>query len=451
MRILHYALGFSPYRTGGLTKFCIDLMINQQNHGDDVALLWPGRIKLISNKVKIVESEDSITGIKSYEIINPNPVSLDEGIQDINSYMKQTDIEFYKKWFENKKPDVLHIHTLMGLHKELIMAAKECGIRTVFTSHDYFGLCPKVTLFHDGAVCDNDNECNQCVKCNETALSLKKVMVMQSEFYRFSKNTKIVKLLRDRHRRAFFEDEQSNNINNEKGSTNRVLAEGYKKLRIYYINILKMIDIIHFNSSVTKKIYERFFVPQNSCIVNISNSSIKSHKIIKKFNDGKLRIIYLSPAKPFKGYKILKEALDELWEDGYRDFSLDIFSATNNVSPYMNIHDEFEHSQLRAIFEKSDLLIAPSVWYETFGFTVLEALSYGVPVIVSDNVGAKDVIGDGGYIIESNAESIKQAVKKILMDRSILTNMNEAILKLDIMTEEDMSEKIYKIYKGKNK
>ena len=47
MRILHYSLGFPPYRTGGLTKFCLDLMIEQKNEGDEVALLWPGQMGFI--------------------------------------------------------------------------------------------------------------------------------------------------------------------------------------------------------------------------------------------------------------------------------------------------------------------------------------------------------------------------------------------------------------------
>ena len=43
MRILHYGLGFPPYRTGGMTKFCMDIMAEQRNIGHDVALLWPGQ------------------------------------------------------------------------------------------------------------------------------------------------------------------------------------------------------------------------------------------------------------------------------------------------------------------------------------------------------------------------------------------------------------------------
>ena len=69
----------------------------------------------------------------------------------------------------------------------------------------------------------------------------------------------------------------------------------------------------------------------------------------------------------------------------------------------MVINEEgFSQPELKDIFSNADVLVAPSVWYETFGFTVLEALSYGVPVIVSDHVGAKDIVGEGGILFKSN-------------------------------------------------
>ena len=41
-------------------------------------------------------------------------------------------------------------------------------------------------------------------------------------------------------------------------------------------------------------------------------------------------------------------------------------------------------------FKQMDLLIVPSIWKETFSLITLEALSYGIPVLISNNVGAKD-------------------------------------------------------------
>jgi glycosyltransferase involved in cell wall biosynthesis len=40
-------------------------------------------------------------------------------------------------------------------------------------------------------------------------------------------------------------------------------------------------------------------------------------------------------------------------------------------------------------------LVLPSLWYETFGLVVAEALSRGVPVIISDRVGAGAMVNHG--------------------------------------------------------
>ena len=113
----------------------------------------------------------------------------------------------------------------------------------------------------------------------------------------------------------------------------------------------------------------------------------------------------MSPASAGKGYFVLKNALDRLWESKSRQFSLNVFFELEEIPSYMNTHGRYDYSDLEKIFDETDVLVAPSIWYETFGYTVLEALSYGVPVIVSDHVGAKDIIPDKcGIIIENMDE-----------------------------------------------
>ena len=76
-----------------------------------------------------------------------------------------------------------------------------------------------------------------------------------------------------------------------------------------------------------------------------------------------------------------------------------------------------------------DVLIVPSIWKETFGFVVLEALSYGVPVIVSDNVGAKDIVKqyDERFVFTSASELLA-LLNQIFKDRSLLVEFNEKVL-----------------------
>lgn len=409
MKILHYALGFPPYRTGGLTKYCTDLMLTQREQGHQVALMWPGQIGFVNKTLKIRKGK-SWNDILSFEVINPLPVALDEGIVDIEAYTKSVNAKPYFEFLKRFVPDVIHIHTLMGLHREFLDVAKDLGIRTVFTSHDYYGLCPKVTLFCNGKPCDDDHDCEDCVACNCSALSMKKIILMQSPIYRVLKNTIIVKKLRQRHRQEFFEQKTPvESISVGGGTTN---AQDYKKLRSYYVGMLQKIGEIHFNSTVAEKVYLRYFEPKSSQVISITHRDIKDHRKIKDFNHEKLRLTYLGPAKPFKGFQFLLQTLDELWEQGVQNFELHIYTATGEQRPYItHRQDGYSYRQQEEIFDNTDLLLAPSLWYETFGFTVLEALSYGVPVLVSENVGAKDIVGNCGVIIKvADKEELTQAI-----------------------------------------
>lgn len=439
MKILHYALGFPPYRTGGLTKYCIDLMLTQKEQENEVALLWPGKMHFIFKKPKIKEEKDW-NGIRNFELINPLPVSLDEGILDIDAYTKSVNESVYLDFLRKYMPDVIHIHTLMGMHREFLNAAIQLKIRTVFTTHDYFGICPKVTLYHDGCVCDDDHDGLDCVQCNQTALSLKKIAILQSPIYRRLKNTKAVKMLRSRHRQKYFETSENKQTENKKCVRT---SEEYRKLREYYISMLKIIDFIHFNSSVTETVYNRYFHPQNSAVISITHRDIKDLRKEKFFDHDVLRITYLGPTKPFKGFQYLLKMLDGMWDKGMRNFELHLYSETVEKKKYItHKQNGYQYDQLKEIFDATDILVVPSQWYETFGYTVLEALSYGVPVQVTDKVGAKDLVQcvDPAFIC---------ADKGLNLEKLRLKEFNSKVCKSSIIKTETLHAKeMEKIYRG---
>ncbi len=446
MRIMHYFLGFPPYRTGGLTKYAYDLMQAQADEDNIILALWPGEIKKIGGKPFIIQ-RGSVNGIENYELINPLPVPLDEGIKEFEAFTKSCDANVYRKFLCESNPDVIHIHTLMGLHKEFISVANELRIRTIYTSHDYFGICPKVTLYRYGECCDDDCRCKKCVQCNTPALSLKKIQIMQSPLYRLLKNKSIVKKLRKQHRRNFFANEvltDMSNVDIEK------TANKYYMLRKYYVDMYENIDFIHFNSTITEKVFKRYIVPKDSKVISITHKEIKDNRRNGHVLSNKLRILCLAPAKPFKGFNVLKAALDELWNDGKRDLELRIYSPVQNPSPYMIVREEgYNYSELPDIFANSDVLAAPSIWYETFGFTVLEAISYGVPVIVSDHVGAKDVIGNAGVIINAgNVEALKGSILAMTYEK--INSYKQQASCVTLKTWNEFVKENYSIY-GKDK
>lgn len=444
MRIMHYFLGFPPYRTGGLTKYAMDIMNGQIKDGHKVMAIWPGKIELLSNRTRIKKRKVRY-GIENYEIINPLPVSLDEGISDIRLFMKSGDIKVFYSFLEKVKPDVVHIHTLMGLHSEFVKAMNLLEIKSIFTTHDYFGICPKVNLYRNGKACENDHNCMDCVSCNQNALSFWKIYLLQSHFYQMIKNCKLISQLRKIHRNNFFVEEK---LVTENNCVNIRKAGMYIKLREFYIKILEDITIIHFNSSVAENVYSRFFLPKRYKIISITHKDIADNR--KKLNKSvckKIRYTYLGSAKPAKGFDIIRQAFDELWESGKHDICLNIFFEVSNSAEYMNVQGGgFNYSQLEEIFDNTDILLAPSVWYETFGFTVLEALSYGVPVIISENVGAKDIVNGGGIIIKAGSvRDLKEVIESINIQN--IDNMCSNILNgSQIKLNRTLLNEMYEMY-----
>lgn len=74
-----------------------------------------------------------------------------------------------------------------------------------------------------------------------------------------------------------------------------------------------------------------------------------------------------------------------------------------------------------------DIFVMPSQ-YDTFAMVVLEAMAAGLPVIITKNVGAKDLVRDGvnGYVL-SESPSVSDLANKIdmLLDRQLRVLMGE--------------------------
>ena len=165
MKILHYMPGLPPVRDGGLVRYAIDLMKQEMLMGEKIMLLIPGALSWNGkNQVKIKRYRGNARGLPSYVIVHPLPISMGNGISDIPAYTKACDHRVYADFLRRTMPDIIHIHTFMGLHREFLAEAKKLKIPVVFTTHDYFGICPKADLMLADAVC-TDNMWKQCRAC----------------------------------------------------------------------------------------------------------------------------------------------------------------------------------------------------------------------------------------------------------------------------------------------
>jgi glycosyltransferase involved in cell wall biosynthesis len=400
MKIIHYSLGFFPYRTGGLTRYAEDLA-KEQAKEHIVAMLWPGEIKLFTREIKI-KKKKSVDNVLNYEIINPLPVTVTGGIKEPELFFKNVEVKVdaYKQFLADIKPDVIHIHTFMGLHKQFLLLAQEANIKLIYTAHDYFGICPQIVLFKNNSICET-KDCIECSECNANAPSYKQLFAMQHPIYRLLKNTSIFKIIRKYKKQNLHRVK----INEDK-------RELYQKLRKHYIELFSMINQFHFNSEQTKNVYMKYMNLNKFNTFPVTHKYIKDNRRKKNFKD-RLKIIFLGKPEVYKGFYMLKDVLNEI----------------DSIKFKFTIFKEYSYNDFEDIFSNNDLLIVPSVWLETFGLVVLEALSYGVPVLATNCVGASYLLKNGcGIICEANKDSLKEKILEVIENREILSKINENIL-----------------------
>lgn len=435
MKVLHYTLGMPPYRTGGLTKYSVDLMKAQVESGHKVHLLFPGRISFMNNKTKIKYYKNEF-GIIVHEMINPLPVPLLNGTSNPLEFMRKCSKSIFIDFLNDIKIDILHVHTFMGLFKELLEACRELDIKIVYTTHDYYGLCTKVNFVdYNGEIC-NERILDKCIKCNCTGHSMKTMKILQSRTYRFFKNKGVVsktKSLLCKIKRKKANIELKSDVSEMLKSN--IDRNEYEKLIGYYNLMYSYIDKFLFNSTVAKNVYDKYLHIKGN-IISITHSEIRDNRVKKYYENKKLKLTYLGPNREYKGFHLLIDIMKSLEKEGYEDIALSAYgdeTIFEGLPGNVKINGRYSYNQLKEIFEDTDLLVVPSIWKETFGFITLEALSYGVPVLLTNEVGSKDLVSDGnldkGIVTVASKNAIKDKIIKIYNDRDLLKKFNENILK----------------------
>ena len=80
---------------------------------------------------------------------------------------------------------------------------------------------------------------------------------------------------------------------------------------------------------------------------------------------------------------------------------------------------------LSLLYRDATCLAVPSL-YEGFGLPILEAQSFGVPVITSNMSAMPEVVGDGGLLVDPDSvESIKNALESLLDDVELRNSLSQ--------------------------
>lgn len=397
MRILHYSLGFPPQRRGGLVNYCLDLAREQVRGGNQVALLYPGTASLWSKETWIkskAKTRQTLAGVAAYEIINPLPLSIMGGFRNPASFMKPVaDPGIYGEFLAEVNPSVIHLHTLYGLHQEFLAAAHRQGIPLVYTTHDYYGLCANPTFFYQNEDYSQKNSVDLWYAISAEGMAPWQLHLLQSPIY------PAVRLLSKKlriSRTGAYKPVAQKKATGQPPETTQLTQ--LQQLMDYYQAMFQKMDVFHFNSSVAEKVYRKNI--QGSIYgwrIPITNQRASGQKPVNKAPASTKRVAYAGPYEAYKGYEVFLQWVAENCDVPGISFHLWGDSKVVQTPAYITNHGRFRTAT--ELYEKTDVLIIPSLWQETFGFHVIEALASGTPVFTSHNVGAKDLLPEE-YVFE---------------------------------------------------
>lgn len=263
----------------------------------------------------------------------------------INLHYSKKIYDELKSVLTSGKFDIVHIHNLFPLiTPSAYFACRDAKVPLVHTLHDFRFFCANAFLFRDGNICE------LCAK-KSTINALK---------YKCFKNSFIASLFVSRY-------------------LSKVKQGGYFKIPTKYIALTEF----------SKQKFSELGIPINKIIVKPNFVENTLTNLAKKKRE---YFVYVGRLSEEKGIKTLIEAFADV---RLRKIHLKILGAgpvETEVKRLVNING-LTNIEFLGMIPKEKVLnymaesiatIFPSMWYETFGLTIVESFSVGTPVIASN-------------------------------------------------------------------
>ncbi len=293
------------------------------------------------------------------------------------------------------KPDIVHYHNLVSLSMGVAEAISRIGVPTIYTSHNYWALCPRLYLFRD--------DLSLCAGPSPDGANCADCVGMRGRNGGFARRA-------EEGRRMF-------------GSLiSRHLAVSARMRDIYVANGHDpgRIRVLPQAPETVDDIWER----------------IGSRRQPAR-HDGPLRIGFIGSVYPHKGVGILVQSVQHFGKDQvechiHGGGSESYVNAVRELDRkhLVRFHRGYDLAQLPSILEGLDLVVIPSVWEDCAPLVVAEALAARIPVVGSGIGGIPDFIQDetNGLLFQArDPNSLAAALNRFIQDPSLLPKMQQNI------------------------
>lgn len=182
------------------------------------------------------------------------------------------------------------------------------------------------------------------------------------------------------------------------------------------------VDLIVTDTQATSEMYRRkvgFFPQPVGKFIDANEFVAKSHE--------RERLLFINPSWP-KGASVFVQLAEKL-ERERPDIVLEVVEARADWSSVLrdttqrmgcersylnNVQVTPNTSDMCDPYSRARVLVAPSLWWESGARVLAESMLNGIPAIVSDSGGNREMVKEGGWVIELPPESFEKPYKHLL-------------------------------------
>ncbi|GEM_PF-5663857 len=157
-------------------------------------------------------------------------------------------------------------------------------------------------------------------------------------------------------------------------------------------------------------------------------------------------LLYVGTIRDQKGIKLLIQSIDQLQNENIKltligQINEEHYWSIINSRNYITHIPYIPNEKLHKYYQQADIFILPS-YLDSWGMVTLEAMSNGLPIIVTQNCGSKDAVKHGGGIVinTGNVDELADAINELYSNEEIRLEMANKAQKIAL----NYSEKQYR-------
>jgi glycosyltransferase involved in cell wall biosynthesis len=287
---------------------------------------------------------------------------------------------------DRHRPEVVHIHNTFPLISgSILQVLRDRGVPTVATVHNYRLICAGGTLFRDGRVC------HDCLPSSHWP-------GVRHGCYRES----------------------------------RIATVPVALSNVVHDNRWKALDAVLTLSSAQRELFlEAGYDPDR---VIVKPNFVAEHPGSADHGEPGDGFVYAGRLADTKGVQVILDAWERLEQRGLRPELTVIGSGPleDGVArfardhPQVHVAGRVSRDECFAQFRQARAVLVPSVWEETFGLVVAEAMMFGRAAVCSDRGSFPDLVTDGrdGVLVPpADADALARAVERLHADDALAARL----------------------------